>query len=249
MYFLGKMIKIKKLKQKNKKGSHIGIILSIVIFVGFLIFLYVIMGPAIKPQKDKQALLDSLEIRLLEQVSSDLTTVTMSISNSYTPIGNCISIAHVEEVGELDSIVKDEDGNPVNSNPGTNLDIDWTGGRFFKIYYSEESFDDFPLSNGCDNPVINSDYFINSIKTNEKIFETKILTLISLYEGDYGYVKELLRVPEGNDFSFNFTYNNRTNIGTVKQIPLVNVYVEEIPVQYVNREANLEPGAITIKVW
>ena len=59
----------------------------------------------------------------------------------------------------------------------------------------------------------------------------------------------MLRVPEGNDFSFNFTYNNGTNIGTVKQIPQVNVYAEEIPVQYVGKEANLEPGSITIKVW
>jgi len=59
----------------------------------------------------------------------------------------------------------------------------------------------------------------------------------------------LLRVPEGNDFSFNFTYNDGTNIGTIKQIPSVSIYAEEIPVLYVDKEANLEPGAITIKVW
>ncbi len=247
MCFLGKMIKIKKLKQKNKKGSHIGIILSIVMFIGFLIFLYAIMGPAIKPQKDKQALLDSLGINLLEQVSANLTTVSIFLG-SYTPAANCIEITHPTDVAGDNFITKNADGALVNSNDlGASFHLEWSVGEdFYKVYYSTEQFESTGFTPGtCENP----GEVIKSIKTNEKIFETKIIALISIYGSDYEDVKERLRVPERNDFSFNFTYNNGTNIGTVKQIPLVSIYTEEVPVQYVDREANLEPGAITIKVW
>lgn len=238
------MINIKK----TKKGAHIGIVLSIVMFIGFLVFLYVIMGPAIKPQKDKQAILDSLEINLLEQVSANLTTVTFSLGG-YTPTGNCIEITHPTDVAGDNLIIKNVDGSLVNSNDlVASFQLEWSvGENFYKAYYSTEQFasSGFTPDDTCGDP----GEAIKSTKTNEKIFETKIIALISLYEGGYEDVKELLRVPEGNDFSFNFTYNNGTNIGTTKQIPLVNIYAEEVPIQYVDTEANLEPGSIIIKVW
>lgn len=240
MCFLDKMIKIKK----SKKGAHIGIVLSIVMFIGFLVFLYVIISPAIKPQKDKQALLDSLEIRLFEQVSAEFTTVSISTSaETY----DCLEInkANLDIGDNLNAFAKDYSGNAIYFNDGTDYTrIDLKD--FSKIYYSEEAFAS-SVEGSCESST--SSYMVKSIKTNEKIFETKIIALISLYETDYEDVKELLKVPEGNDFSFNFTYNDKTNIGTVKQIPSVNVYAEEIPVQYVDTEANLEPGAITIKIW
>ena len=230
------MIKIKK----SKKGVHVGVVLSIVMFIGFLVFLYVIMSPAINPQKDKQAILDSLEIRLLEQVSANFTTVSISTS------AVCLKINKTDlDASGLNAFAKDYSGNDIyfyDSAGNTIVNPE----NLFKIYYSEEEFDE-SVAGSCDTPT--DIYIVKSIKTNEKTFETKILALISLYGSDYEDVKELLRVPEGNDFSFNFTYYNKTNIGTTKQIPSVNVYAEEIPVQYVDRRANLEPGSITIKIW
>ena len=45
----------------NKKGSHVGLVLSFVIFVVFLIFMYPLVGPALETKGDKQYLLEPLE--------------------------------------------------------------------------------------------------------------------------------------------------------------------------------------------
>ena len=40
-------------KIKSKKGSHVGVVVSFVIFVTFLIFLYTIIQPATVREKDR----------------------------------------------------------------------------------------------------------------------------------------------------------------------------------------------------
>ena len=60
----------------NKRGSHVGVILSFAIFITFMVFLYFIIEPAIRIQGDKQNILDNLERELLEKFSANLTTYT-----------------------------------------------------------------------------------------------------------------------------------------------------------------------------
>ena len=67
---------------KNKRGSHVGIVLSFVIFVTFLAFLYTIIEPTIKIQQDKESLLNYLKIELMETFSADLTSTSITINKS-----------------------------------------------------------------------------------------------------------------------------------------------------------------------
>jgi hypothetical protein len=48
-------------------------ILSFVIFVTFLVFLYSALEPAIKTQKEKDSLLDFLEVEIINNMTRDLT--------------------------------------------------------------------------------------------------------------------------------------------------------------------------------
>ena len=50
----------------SKKGSHVGVVVSFVIFVTFLVFLYTIVQPATVREKDRQYLLDYLTLNLIE---------------------------------------------------------------------------------------------------------------------------------------------------------------------------------------
>lgn len=241
-------------KNKNKRGSHIGIVLSMIIFVSFLIFLYIVIEPAIKTQKDKQILLDSLKLNLQEELFANLTIVTISIDEGYSvpPIKDCLNINHVEGVGNLDSIVRNETGIVKSDSYPTYLKIEWPdhNKRFFKIYYSEESFNDFPFEGGdCVSPGEGTDYMIESIKTNEKIFETKIIEFMNLYENSYEDVKEMLNFPAGNEFGFSFTYSNETTIGIEEINISLDIYTEDVPVQYVNKSANVNLGYLTVIVW
>ncbi len=234
------------MKKFNKKGTHVGVILSLVIFVSFLIFLYIVIEPALRTPEGKQSLIDSLKLRLPEEFSADLTTVTISATPDSA---DCLQIDNtVLGVSELNASVKDGGGALVDfENTGNYLIIDWTGNQdFFKIYYSEEEFKDYSSSFTCSNTEI---IIVSSLKTEKKIFETKIVSFISLYESNYGEIKEVLKIPSGDEFSFSFTYSNGTVISPIEENPSVNIYAENINIQYIDKEANINSGILTIRVW
>lgn len=58
-----------------KKGSHVGMMISFVIFVTFLVFLYSILQPVIKIRQNKELVLDSLKTELVNMLDSP-TSVT-----------------------------------------------------------------------------------------------------------------------------------------------------------------------------
>ncbi len=65
----------------NKKGSHVGMMLSFVIFVTFLVFLYSVLSPVVKTEQDKKLVLDSLILEMVEILNSDYTGGSIKTSN------------------------------------------------------------------------------------------------------------------------------------------------------------------------
>jgi hypothetical protein len=60
----------------NKKGSHIGFILSFAIFITFIVFLFVVFNPIVNFRQDKSISLNQLENGLLERFDLDGITLT-----------------------------------------------------------------------------------------------------------------------------------------------------------------------------
>ncbi|KKL09843.1 hypothetical protein LCGC14_2561830, partial [marine sediment metagenome] len=76
---------------KNRKGSHVGVVLSFMIFIAFLIFLYpLLIKPAIEANKSNQYLLDDLKTKLTEEVSAELTV--SSVEANIGTNQNCIEL-------------------------------------------------------------------------------------------------------------------------------------------------------------
>ncbi|MAG79032.1 hypothetical protein CMI40_01505 [Candidatus Pacearchaeota archaeon] len=236
-----------------KRGSHVGVMLSFVIFVTFLVFLYSVLEPVTQVERDKQFLLDYLKIELTKMSSTNLTSVTISINDSYDLSSkDCLRISHVSEVGGLNSIVKNENNTPINFQSSTN-NIEWEhdNKRFFKIYYSEEQFTNFQIGlNGCLGPKEDEDYSIKLIKIDRYIFETKINSIATEHQNKYGALKGKLKIPIGSEFSFSLINSSRDIIAKTEEKDIsVNIYVDEISIQYIDEEANINSGFLIIKVW
>ncbi|MFH1151516.1 MAG: hypothetical protein V1788_00105 [Nanoarchaeota archaeon] len=237
----------------NKRGTHVGVILSFLLFITFLLFLYTAVEPTIKTKGDNQIILDDLKIELIELFSEDLTSATISIEESYNPVeSSCLEIPYLTGTKGLNLIVKDKDNKPVYSNlTPDSIEIKWDDKRFLKFYYSDELFNIYPLGEGdCAQPVRGTDYFVVMMKTTKYIFETQIIELKNIYETNYSDLKKDLKIPDENEFGFDFIYNNdRTAIKVGEENSQMNIYIEEIPVQYIDEEANILTGLIKIKVW
>ena len=221
----------------NKKGSHVGMILSFVIFVAFLIFLYSILEPSIQVKEDKQDLLDNLEIVLTEKFSADLEVTTFVINKATTK--NCVRLNNfMNNLNGSTIIINNESGDiPIQvSRLVDNLFIvrNNVNNNFFKIYYSEE----FPeVSTGN-----------KSESSGKEIFESLINETKYEYENNYTFLKEELKIPDASDFGFVFV-NGNTLVKTDDKKTSTSIYAEEIPILYVDGEANINSGFLTIKVW
>lgn len=244
---------------KSNKGSHVGMVLSFVIFVTFLFFLYTSIEPAVKQSENQKALLNNLKGELEIKFSEVLITAIV-VNNTNPDERECLLVNHSNfinssliNITSLSAIVKDINGTLLESEFTESKDSLYIGWKenesFFKIYYSEEPFSEYNFNgNHCEN-FYETDYYLGLVTAKKYFFETKIVKTFQEYATDYELLKEELRIPIYNDFSFGFIYSNGTEISTEEKNITKNVYAGEFPLQYLDSEANIEFGTLKIKIW
>jgi len=238
----------------KKKGSHIGVVLSFIIFVIFLAFLYSTLEPLIKIEKGQEFMLEYLEVALIEKLNTNLTTLTVTISESVNQ--DCVVLGDlIGDVEGLNSkiIVKDYNRDIIPSYISEKSSNDLIVERdssdiFLKIYGSEE-FEILGEKKNGKCKVLSGNYQVDLLKSSTYISKKKAEELKDDYLGEYENLKEEFNVAEGSDFGFGFIYNNGTIIETESKNVSRSVYVEEVPVRYIDSEANILSGYIKIKVW
>lgn len=250
MFYLVKMLK------KNKQGSHVGMILSFVMFITFTLFIYTLISPNINTSESKRALLNEISLKLIRNMSANFTSFSININSN--PSASCVSLEGILLYAEISPnvIVKDESQNKqtVYYHPrddGNNLRISRINNskRFFKIYSSAEFPKLAETSMSCQEVPFENGYVIGSWNAGSYIFENNIYYLVGQYNEDYEKVKSGLGISPGNEFSFEFILSNGTRVGVEGDIPTMNIYAEDVPVQYIDDNANTLSGFINIKVW
>ena len=231
---------------KNKKASHVGVILSFVIFVTFLIFIFSIFGSPINFFQTKEPTLDYLEVELENMLLSNLTILTLSPEVTQ----NCFSVDNsVYGLQGLDIIVKNQNNEIKLSERGNTLYFYKGVDSFFKIYYAQDlsDYDVIVANKELCYSVQPED--INSFRQDYFYTEKNINNFISNYETNYSRLKEDLNLPLTTDFSFSFTNATGGVIKTEQRETSANIFAREIPVQYFNKDAEIKSGFINLKVW
>ena len=261
---------------RKNGATHIGFILSFVIFMMFIIFMFSAIEPFLKTQASKQSLLDFFRFSLVDEFQAgDLVVMTIFNKSFITSQQDCISLQGIAGTGENqisqifiennNLLIKDNSGENFNYGTPTgesgNLKIGvWTqgylkeNGYFLKIYYSEDiNYINGGTGTGC---VSNNDYKVGYVvEEQSQILESNIDSLKEKYDSDCGEtIKKDLGIPEGNEFTFRFESADGTiviepNMEACGGIPNTNVYATTFPLQYLDGDANLQIGFLTIKVW
>ncbi|MFH1889490.1 MAG: hypothetical protein ABIJ58_01260 [Nanoarchaeota archaeon] len=234
------------IKKRGKKGSHVGVMLSFIIFVSFVVFVYVILRPAVV-QDDKENFLEFIKEGVVRESSASLVTSSVNI----TEIGDCIQLnGFFGDNGiSRNIILKDENGNALTANlngaGGTHLRILMGGKRFFRIYESE-TFVEITSEGPCGQ----SDYTISGAKNDSYVFESKITALISKYNTNYSGLASDLGIPVANGFGFSFNNSEEAEISTNEaEILSTSIFAQDFSVQYVTESAGLEVGKIKVRAW
>ena len=240
-------------KMKNKVGSHVGIILSFIIFMTFIFFIFIIVAPRVKTD-GRGGFLEALAQNVAENASANLTSVSISASG----VGSCFRISSffTETGAGGNFVVKNEEGATVQSSKDGSdlLLVRESSETLFKFLESEEfSTGNTGTLGSCTALTKNSGYFLGLMKTERKIFESNIEELIIVYENDYNTVKEDLKVSRMEDFSFALEYDNGTRIfpesANTSVLQNVNVYSDNFPIIYINKNFETKSGFLGVSLW
>lgn len=236
------------LKIRNKKGSHVGVVLSFTLFVGFLVFSYVLIGPTLIKKDDL-----SENIKVLEREAKKEITERVEAYWVYTESAGCVSVTAPNTISQSthDIFAIDGGGDALGaeidgSNNKVQAESTDINGGLVKIYVSANGTLNTPTPPGgsnCPNTKI-----IGNL-TEERIFEKKILTLIERIEdiAEYQSLKNTFGL--GRDFQIMFRYSNGTIIGSQTTSANVDIYSEEIFINYLSANAEEKTGALMLRVW
>jgi hypothetical protein len=231
------------LEKRDKRGSHVEVMLSFIIFVTFVLFLLSILMPSVGTQKDKVKIFQGIEIAIINKVSSNITSITVNIGDINE---NCVNLDNFMLDAGIGSniIVKDPLGTTVSSDINADsLQITRasTGDKFFRVYYSPE-FESLNSGTACS--LIN--YSIGLTKTSQYVFERKFLEMMNENHETLG---NEINVPDGIGFGYGIVLANGTTIETQEMDIAANVYVKDTPVEYVDLDGNILEGYIKTKIW
>jgi hypothetical protein len=250
----------------NKRGSHIDVILSFIIFIAFIVFFYAIIQTNVIAKSDKTAFLNFMGGQLVKNLTGiNLTAISIQL-NPNNP-RSCLVLTGFQGSAGINSmslVLKNLTGEtfPVYKSGG-DLYIDMSqnqNAKFFKVYYSPNFNIIADNVLGACNPALQvnppnnppNTYSINKKEdyTSNYIWESSISSLINSYKQDYISVKEWFNVSIKDNFGFSFTYQNNTIVSTNETIPLtINVYSQTFPVAYISANNSLQSGNLIVRVW
>ena len=222
-------------RRGDKRGSHVGIVISFAIFITFVIFLYTIAQPTFQEEQREESLMVYLEKTLIENTSETLTIMTVNITNNVG--ADCIQLDDFITDFNIDNRLfawnQDQVSTPSGASNDLRLDRLDSGDDFFKIHYSEE----FPyIGTGgawsCQPMTEGVDYDLGVTKSEKYVFESRVFDLFNEYILWYETFKSDLGIPRTFEFGFGIVYNN----GSIRETENINIskniYIQDIPIQY-----------------
>ena len=239
---------------KAKKGiSHVEMILSFVIFVGFLIFLIAIFKPFSIEQKGVYT--ENIERSILDYASVNITFLAIKVSN--VPIDKtCFEFEYKfssPPYPQKNIIVKNSSEIYFKTEKqGNNINIQG-GNNFYYILSSETFTENSFIPGACHDAIV----ALGLSREYKMLSYQKIEDIKNRYSNDYNALAQELGIPASKSFSFSIRDNqNNFILRTEEPKGKFTVTARDIPVQIIHENSNYGSVAgnityakLNIKVW
>ena len=245
--------KEKVIRGKGRRGAaHIEVILSFVLFISFLIFVFAFINP-VKRTEPSRALLDIAGQEIIKNSSVNITTASFKLD--YTPAAPCFNINLLEVgvneiIGDNNVIIRDSEDNAIKSRKiNADLGIE-TSGDCYKIFASED-FNAVSYSPASCEDIEVDNIAIGQVTTRKAISFERIIKFNSTYSQDYKTLKQSINFPAGNDFGFVLKDNSRNVIlDALKEKPESAIVIaKEQPIELVYENSSSIVAVINIQAW
>lgn len=226
---------------KSKKGAfgHIEIILSFIIFAGFVLFLFVFLNPLKKATISEQEL-DIAERSIFNNLKIQLNYTTINVET--IPGGQiCFEFNYITD---SNIYVEDISGERVPAKAeGGKIYIQGTGG-FYYIYFSSE-FGEDSVSNCYSNPITE----IGTKKKLEVLYYPYIEEFKLNYEENYEGLKENLGITTDYGFVIYDSLREIEKINIMKDKTGREIFSVDKGYQMLYQNGSREYVKVNLQIW
>jgi len=235
----------KMIKNTNKRGSHVGMVLSFTLFITFLIFTYFIIGPPITLKNEGQTI-ELIKKQVFEKLLEDVIVIrAYDVDNT----NGCVELTDPSYFSNPQVLAKNSNDIEIGSTISSTISV--LGGEgFMKIYLTNSSFKKQTSWSGSSCASI----LPKNIIEEKRFTETGILNLINLVNNSYEEMKEEFDI-RNEEFSIHFAYNDsyvvgeeRTIIHGYEQVK-TDIYARTFNINYLDIHGNEKIGGLIIKAW
>ena len=241
----------------NKGGiSHIEVMLSFLIFIGFVIFALYFFSPIQTSRLVESSLSYAFrEVKInvsveLESYSVSLNLTSVIVDTIAVNLSNSLVNANVRAENYLETVVPSmRDSNNPNIIYFEWADTNYGSGKGFVIIKLSEDFE--PYSGTVNSTAVDEDlYGIASSNTVKLISEKRILALKDLYIGDYVSLKERFNLPGRVGFGFGLVFDENDKIEAQEEVPKgVEVFSDSERVEVLRTNGNIEFADLIVEIW
>ncbi|MEK6843953.1 MAG: hypothetical protein AABX83_00855 [Nanoarchaeota archaeon] len=241
----------------NKRGiSHIEVMLSFLIFAGFVIFALYFFNPFQQSSRLIDSSLDYAIREIINNATVNLETFSITMDVSGGGIIRKIKIAGVDN--SKNAVVENRhgaivpsrrDGNSDNTEFDTSLVHDNDPTKGFAIFKFSYDFPQGTLTGGG-GQLEEDKYKITSYNNLELLSENKIKELNNSYNIDYQNLKKGFNLPERVDFGFMLEFNSNDFIEAQKKVPQgVELFSDLKRVEVLRTNGKVQFANLIVRVW
>ena len=207
----------------NKKGQgHVEMILSFLIFIGALIFLFIFINPFAKTEEI--SIIKGIQEKIIQEISLEIGKLNIILSSP----NSCYDFTPSDYFG----------------NYKEKLETD----RKYNIYFGEIFNNSTTIK---DNSCLSGNYTLGTFSKEKMIIKNKTENLVIQYNQDYVTLKNNLGITSDFVFSFKNLFGiEMAELTVSKNIPVgVNVEAKEFPIRMIDENADIQELILNIRAW
>ncbi len=209
------------MKKQKRAQSHVEVMVSFVIFIGFLLFIFIFLNPFARTGEPNY-IIDNIQKAIINNITDEVGKLSIILNES----GTCYKFNETDYEGDY---------------------LETYEGRKYAIYFSD-MFDNTETikENNC-NP---SNYTLGVYSTEKIVIYEKILYLKSSYN-NYEDLKKSLGITTDFLFKTkNLIGEEVPELSVARNVPRgIDVESREIPIRVINNSGQIQELILNIRVW
>lgn len=239
----------------DKRGiSHVEVLLSFLIFIGFVIFALYFFNPG-NTSRVVGSSMDYIFSEIEDEVFVAVESYSISINDIGRALGDSITVEVKTKLSGWNVRVENWRGDAIPSRREGDLvhfrksGVVYGGGKGFVVVKISEDYE--PYSGAVGGSLHDETiYEIASSNTDRVVSEKRFKDLKSRYETDYINLKEEFNLPGRVEFGFRLRFDDGSEIIAENEIPNgVDVFSELKRVEVLRENGEIKFADLFVKIW